>query len=340
MGQRLLIARNEAFMKRVLRIAGTLLAVGAGGYFIAYAYKVLASHDLGFLLEPHVAMAAAALTVMYALLVPATALAWIGLLGGLGQPAGFLLGTGIIGKTQLLKYLPGNVAHHLGRFVVAKQHDLAGGPVALSMGYETLLTVLACAHVSALTFLWSPPEKLAAWPLAQYRAPMIIAITISVAVVMLAAPRLVQVLARLRNGSAESVAAAARATHPGWSTALGCYVIYVVNFILVGAGLWLVASSLSMEPIGVSGLALLTGAFASSWILGFLAPGAPAGLGVREGVLAAWLGSSLEPSVTVALIVILRVATTLGDLLTFTLGAVAMSRLGGGGGSHNPSSVR
>src|SRR3546814_290966 len=56
---------------------------------------------------------------------------------------------------------------------------------------------------------------------------------------------------------------------------------------LVGFGLWIVASVLvpgtAISPI------LLTGAFASSWLIGFVTPGAPAGFGVREVVLSLWL---------------------------------------------------
>src|SRR3546814_19722277 len=61
--------------------------------------------------------------------------------------------------------------------------------------------------------------------------------------------------------------------------ALG-YLCYVAKFGLVGFGLWIVAAVLvsgtAISPI------LLTGAFASSWLIGFVTPGAPAGFGVRE----------------------------------------------------------
>jgi uncharacterized membrane protein YbhN (UPF0104 family) len=65
----------------------------------------------------------------------------------------------------------------------------------------------------------------------------------------------------------------------------------------------------------------LTGAFASSWILGFLAPGAPAGLGIREAILSAWLSGALPPAQVVMLVVALRIATSVGDLLNFMLGS-------------------
>src|SRR3546814_6780064 len=55
------------------------------------------------------------------------------------------------------------------------------------------------------------------------------------------------------------------------------------------------------------------GAFTTSWIAGFVVPGAPAGLGVREVVLTAWLAGALPPATAVLLVVALRIATTIAD---------------------------
>jgi hypothetical protein len=70
----------------------------------------------------------------------------------------------------------------------------------------------------------------------------------------------------------------------------------------------------------------MTGAFAGSWILGFVAPGAPAGLGIREAILSAWLSGSLPPAQIVLLVIALRIATTLGDLFNFMWASLAAGR--------------
>lgn len=68
------------------------------------------------------------------------------------------------------------------------------------------------------------------------------------------------------------------------------------------------------------------GAFAVSWIAGFVVPGAPAGLGVRELVLTAWLGDALPATTVVVLVLALRVATTIGDAINFGWGSWALAR--------------
>lgn len=312
-------------MNRWLRLLGIAGAMAAFAYFVVYAYRELIGHDLTQLLQPHVMMAGAALTILYALLIPLTAVAWSWLLKGLGQPVGFSLTGPILATTQIGKYLPGNVAHHLGRVVVARAHGVETGRNLLSMAYETLLALVACAHLSALTFLWEPPAALADLPLATYRGPMVIIISVAALLIMATAPRLARLIMRLR--SVDGTTAELRAhVHPGWLTSLGCYLLYLLNFILVGMGLWLVAKTLTPDPVDMGTMALLIGAFSSSWILGFLAPGAPAGLGVREAVLSVWLGGTFAGPVVVVIIIVLRVATTLGDLLSFLWGSIALTR--------------
>ncbi|MGY0797613.1 lysylphosphatidylglycerol synthase domain-containing protein [Lysobacter sp. A286] len=312
-------------MKRSLRLLGIAVAIAAFSYFVVYAYRALNGQDLTQLLEPDVMMAGGFLTVMCTLLIPLTAIAWSWLLKGLGQPVGFSITGPILATTQIGKYLPGNVAHHLGRVVVARAHGVETGRNLLSMAYETLLLLVACAHVSALTFLWEPPAALADWPLADYRGPLVIAISLGALITMTAAPWFARVIMRLRSVDGTPTDLATQA-HPGWLTSLCCYLVYALNFALVGMGLWFVARALSPDPVGLASLALLIGAFASSWILGFLAPGAPAGLGVREAVLSVWLGGTFGAPVVVAIIILLRIATTLGDLLSFLWGSTVLAR--------------
>lgn len=309
-------------MKRIARILGTLLAVIALGYFALHAKDALAGQDLAQLMEPRLILTAAVLTGLYMLLIPVTGMAWSWLLNALGSPVGAGLGTTILATTQFGKYLPGNVAHHLGRVVIARSRGIGLTPTLVSMAYETLLVIVACAHIAALTLLWSLPPELASWPMVEHRGSLVVAISLIAAVALWAAPRLARLVARARGLDHEG--RALPHAGPGWSTLLGCYALYMLNFVLLGVGLFAVVSALTPDTYGPSVLVLLTGAFAASWVLGFLAPGAPAGLGVREAALALWLEGTLGASSSVMLIVVLRLATTAGDLLNFAWGALVL----------------
>ena len=301
---------------------GILLALVAAAAFIRYANHALAGKDLSVLLDTRVMAACAALTLLYALLIPTTAAAWQWLLGTMGQPIDYRGALGILAVTQFGKYLPGNVAQHIGRAALAHRQGVAM-PVALfSMAYEMLLTLVACAHLGALTFLWAPPAALAAWKITHWRLPLIVLITFTAVAALVAAPRLAVMLSRRRGGSSETLPR----LHLDASTIAGCYGIYVVNFLIVGIGLWLVACGLTKQG-ATPGIFFLTGAFAGSWILGFMAPGSPAGLGIREALLSAWLSGSMSASQIVVLVVALRIATSLGDLLNFLIGGMLLRRI-------------
>jgi uncharacterized membrane protein YbhN (UPF0104 family) len=60
--------------------------------------------------------------------------------------------------------------------------------------------------------------------------------------------------------------------------------------------------------------------FASAWTAGYLLPGAPGGLGVREAVSIALLTPILGAGTAVALSITMRLSTTLGDGLAFLVG--------------------
>ncbi|QSX36832.1 lysylphosphatidylglycerol synthase domain-containing protein [Shewanella sedimentimangrovi] len=65
---------------------------------------------------------------------------------------------------------------------------------------------------------------------------------------------------------------------------------------------------------------LLTGSFALAWVAGFVTPGAPAGLGIRETIMVTLLEPAYGPGAALSLALLLRLITSLGDALAFLAG--------------------
>ena len=61
------------------------------------------------------------------------------------------------------------------------------------------------------------------------------------------------------------------------------------------------------------------GAFLLSWMVGFIVPGAPGGIGIREAVITFLLSKSVSQESVVVSIVIYRFITTIGDLIGFMI---------------------
>ncbi|MDQ3137250.1 MAG: hypothetical protein M3Q93_06655 [Gemmatimonadota bacterium] len=99
--------------------------------------------------------------------------------------------------------------------------------------------------------------------------------------------------------------------------------VYGLNFLVLGLALFLVARALAQPSL--MSLPAFVGSFAIAWVAGFVVPGAPAGLGVREGLLVALLTPSLGLA-TMPTILGFRIATTLGDLISFVAASVLRNR--------------
>lgn len=303
------------------KAAGILLAVASGVYFVGYARAAMSGADLSVLLSASTVASIATLTALYAASIIGTTAAWSRLLKDMGQTAGFGQLLAILAATQFGKYLPGNIAHHVGRTGLAHVAGVSLSAAVLSIAYELIIAMVVAAHLGALVLLWSPPHAIAEWPMFEYRIPLLVGVSLGAFVAWWLLPHVARLVARRGDAAAKPLAAAAPLRI---STALFCYAAYAVGFFAIGAGLWLVAHALSDR--GVPSVLFFMGAFASSWILGLVAPGAPAGLGIREAVLATWLGVFLSPQQAVLLVIALRIATTLGDLANFLLGSTALLR--------------
>lgn len=314
-------------MRRLIRVGGALLALAAGAFFIRHARNALAGQDLSSLWTLSALSALVALTLLYMLTVPSTSVAWTWLLRALRQQVGCSRLLAILAVVQIGKYLPGNVAHHLGRIALARAEGVSLVAAVYSVACEALLLLLAATHVSAMTLVGAQPAMLAELPLMRHRWPLLTGVTMLAIVALAMAPYLATWLVRLRRqGMATDGSERAPSLALGVPVVAGCYAMYLLNFVLIGLGLWLMAQALVPAGSAVPGVWYLVGAFASSWFLGFVIPGAPAGLGVREAVLSGWLVGTMPDAQVVVLIVALRVATTVGDLLVFAAGGVGMRR--------------
>jgi uncharacterized membrane protein YbhN (UPF0104 family) len=107
---------------------------------------------------------------------------------------------------------------------------------------------------------------------------------------------------------------------PSSGTVVRTMLAYGACYFMLGAGLWLIATAVSTS--GAPSYFHLTGSFALAWLLGFIAPGVPAGLGAREGMMLIFLEGTAPPDVVLAIIVASRVASIFGDLICFAIGLV------------------
>lgn len=204
-------------------------------------------------------------------------------------------------RTQIAKYLPGNVFHYAGRQVAGRAEGIAQMPLAVASGLEVVGQAAAGAvlMIAGSLFLGGIPEALNVWILF-----LIAAFGASMPWWLRFTP-----FARGRQVGPMLVYGV-----------IGLYLAYLA--LLAGlflATIWMVSGDTPDAITCVS-------AFVVAWTVGFLVPGAPGGIGVREAVLVALLTPSAGESVALLAALTFRAISVVGDLHLFGLGLLVRDK--------------
>lgn len=303
-------------MKGVLRICAILLGLMIAAYFLRFAFLSFDPSALAKLAQPRVLGAIVLATILYGLIVPMSAVAWETLLTRSAGFWPFRTLFGILAVTQLAKYVPGNLAQHASRVSLSLAHGMRPRDFVATVVVETILVVLSALAVGLISFAIADHNGFQ--PILNFQSFALIGCGVILAL-LLAAP----LVMRLAVALAQKTRWSRPVTDwvdavPRQRAQLTAFLIYCVNYLTIGLGFLLIARALGLGS--QFGFALLTSAFALSWIAGFFAPGMPAGLGVREGVMTMMLVGSAPQGEVLSAITAMRIATIAGDILLFVSG--------------------
>lgn len=237
-----------------------------------------------------------------------SAIAFHRLLKGMGEPSRLRDALGILMASQFTKYLPGNVAHHVGRLVMSRNAGLAPAQVGVAILIELAGTALAAALI-AIAFVAIRGSTLPELYALAWLSPE----GVMLPAILLGAFALALALALWKWPGYLRALTAPRARD--LAVAFGCYLL---NFAVMGAIFLAILSQVA--PRAGADYIFLTAAFATAWTIGLVTPGAPGGLGVREAVLLALVAPIHGADVTLIAALGLRIVTTLTDALGFVLG--------------------
>jgi uncharacterized membrane protein YbhN (UPF0104 family) len=251
---------------------------------------------------------------------------WSWILREFHQPVSALWGILVYLKTNIAKYLPGNVWHLYGRVVAAKNAGFSWSVATLSVLLEPLLmaaAALAIALIGVQTY-W----QLQALSLA--------------AVLLLLHPRilnpLLQLASRLKGKSAQisnqsqaqssaqpSAQLSAQSPDPISGPSNSKPTLQIkrypllpllgeMGFVLLrGSGFLLTLWSLS--SFNLAQIPAILSAFSVAWMLGLVIPGAPGGIGVFEVTALALLNHQLPTSIILGTIALYRLISILAEAI-------------------------
>jgi hypothetical protein len=233
--------------------------------------------------------------------------AWYQLLGAGNAGASIRSHHAVYGRTQIAKYVPGNVFHLVGRQVMGRRLGHSQTRLALASLLEVVLLVLV-AGVLSLPLVWRELDRGLLW-IGALAAPIVALIALRWARQQsLALRELTQDAARGRPRASLRLLTAAA--------------LYALFFLVVAAIFWMLALSVSDPGRPSIGFANVVSVVALAWLAGFATPGSSAGIGVREAVLIAALEGTVGAPASSLIALALRLVTVGGDVVfcVFSMG--------------------
>ena len=300
-------------MRRILKWASIIILAITAYYFVVAASRHFDSIPaIRWDTMAWMAMGATILC-MFANLVLG-GLMWMALLRDQGVRLAPTTAFRIVGMAQVAKYLPGNVGHLVGQVTLASAAGVPVGVSVTTMLISTLWLVatgLSIGGAGLLLFLDTTHILEVPIPDTWVLVSLGIAVAISPWLGVLVLNRFMPKVSRWLGGG-RLVAL------PRFHTAIGVAAGFILCFFIFGLMLKIQATYLFGVEAG--DILTFTLMFTSAWIAGYLLPGAPGGLGVREALVVALLGSVVGTGAAIGLSVTMRLATVLGDGLAFVVG--------------------
>lgn len=200
-------------------------------------------------------------------------------------------------RTQIAKYVPGNIVHFVGRHIYLNNMGVAHRPLATASMVEVASLPLAAAVAICLAVSFTGTTDIT--------SPDIMALAPVVLFVILG-----------------SVAAVIWRVQKAWRAATAIVLIRGTGFMLCQG----IIFAIILAVISGNFIALAIPAAILAWLIGFLTPGAPGGIAVREALLISLLAVPAAGNDVLIAALLLRLVTTAGDFLLYLFGNLVLPR--------------
>ncbi|MDZ8050517.1 MAG: lysylphosphatidylglycerol synthase domain-containing protein [Aulosira sp. ZfuVER01] len=232
---------------------------------------------------------------------------WTWVLHELNQPVQSLEFIQVYLKTNVAKYLPGNVWHHYGRIIAAKNATGSIGAATLSVVLEPLLMAAAALIIIVLFGTeFAVANTNIVWQILQF---LCLAGILCALHPWFLNP-VIRFVQRLKAKKLE------KDSNSSFNLKIERYplrpLLGELGFLgLRGTGF--ILTLFALGPLNASQIPLLLGAFSFAWLLGFVVPGAPGGLGVFEATAIALLQHHFPAALVISAIALYRLISIIAE---------------------------
>jgi len=229
-------------------------------------------------------------------------LGWKLILDKLDVSLPFLKGIKIMFYSQLGKYLPGKIWTFTGRMYFCQKVGIPNSKTFISMVLELALTVLSGILIFLISLLLGSRFKMDINPF--------LLVIVAVLIITMIHPK---ILVRLINFFLRWLKKEQIKIDLNFSQIFVLTAYYCIIWFCFGIAFYFLINSVTF--ITPSKIPIITGSFAISSTIGVMALFAPAGLGVREGILSLLLSNFFPLSLAILLSLLCRIWVSIGELV-------------------------
>ncbi len=215
----------------------------------------------------------------------------------------------ILGISQMGKYLPGNVFHYVGRAAMGLKQGIPAATLAVSVWVESLLVLVAATVLILAGALVDDDVK--AWLVNNVQGLpfqmlwLVFGLLLAIVAGWFVFRNKLLWLRGYKNFLKPTLLCKVLSYY------LLIFVVYGIIVKLIPIALWGHDSSVSFSQA--------IWRFALCWVAGYIVPGAPAGLGVREALFIKLFAPELGEGIAACVALVFRLITTVGDIVTFVI---------------------
>ncbi len=211
----------------------------------------------------------------------------------------------VYARSQIAKYIPGNVIHVAGRHVLGHKFGFGHAPLGGAAFFEVIGLIATSSLVALLGMFFTGEMQGSAYG---FNMALVFAVALILPVIVSANMHKVPFLNKhgLQKKDVLEIVSGLTPT----------FLLHTAFFLVAGGILFGVASSVS-TLINIDHFGIVITTFAFSWITGFITPGSPAGAGVREAIIIFSLTSIISEPESMLIALTFRMITVVGDILFF-----------------------
>lgn len=290
----------ELNKKKILQIIGNILTIGS---IIGIFYLILKLDvEIKVLITKQNVLLMLGLGIFLSSVVLINSIAWRALLSMLTNKTVKLHEVvNIYARSNINKYLPGNIMHYATRNILGAQYDIDQKSILTATIFEIVFKILCAALI---VFIFVRNElKIALEYLGINNIILYLFLFLAFIILII----YIYIFSKRNNVSIKK----------NIKYVLIANSLYILAFIINAVVFITITITFNNRQMFLNEILLSSGIYILAWLIGYLTPGSPGGLGIRESLMILLLGSIYDYNLVITISIGVRIVTIFADVLAY-----------------------